>query len=123
MTSLVGCVGEDAARLQDGAPEQLRLPGLTLAWGGDAVTVADAGGVVCVLAGRLERRTAAELADAYAAHGALELERLRGSFALLLWDTRSRRGLLATDPLGTVSVFWHESARRLLWSYDEEQRR
>lgn len=118
MTSLVGCVGEDPVRLPGSAQEQLLVPGLTLAWGGDAVTVADADGVTCVVAGRLERWTAAELAGVYAATGALELERLRGSFALLLWDTRSRHGLLATDPLGTVSVFWHASDRRLTFGLE-----
>jgi asparagine synthase (glutamine-hydrolysing) len=118
VTSLVGCLGDDPVRLQGGAPEQLHVPGLTLAWGGDAVTVADADGVVCVVAGRLEGRTAAELAGAHANTGALELDELRGSFALLLWDSRSQRGFLATDPLGTVSVFWHASDRRLLFGLE-----
>ncbi len=118
MTLLVGCIGDDTARLQNSAPGQLQVPGLTLTWGGDAVTVADAGGVVCAVAGRLEGRTAAELAGAHASAGTLALDGLRGSFALLLWDARSRRGFLATDPLGTVSVFWHASDRQLLFGLE-----
>ncbi len=80
--------------------------------------MADAGGAVCVVAGRLERQTAAELAGAYAAKSAVGLEQLRGSFAILLWDSRSRRGVLATDPLGSISVFWHTGPRGLLFALE-----
>ncbi len=36
------------------------------------------------------------------------LERLGGSFALLAWDGSTRTGLLAVDPLGSRSLFFHD---------------
>lgn len=36
------------------------------------------------------------------------LSRLRGDFALLIWDTEQGEGLLARDQLGTRSMFLHE---------------
>ncbi len=118
MTSLVGYVGDDPAFVPGGLSGQLRVPGLALAWDGDAVTVAEVDGAVCAVAGRLERRTATDLAEVYAATGALALESLRGSFSLLLWDTERKGGLLAADPLGTVSLFWHDGDRRLLFGLE-----
>ena len=117
MTSLVGCVGADPALRVKTLAERLRVRGLELG-GVAATTLAEADGVVCTVAGRIEQRTAAELAGVFAATGAVALDRLRGSFALLLWDSRSQSGLLAADPLGTVSVFWHATGGRLLFGLE-----
>jgi asparagine synthase (glutamine-hydrolysing) len=43
------------------------------------------------------------------------LPRLNGMFALALWDARSERLLLARDRMGEKPLYWHRSARGLLW--------
>ena len=46
------------------------------------------------------------------------LRRLRGDFALLAFDGRSGRGLVARDHLGGRSVVWHHDGRRLSFATD-----
>jgi asparagine synthase (glutamine-hydrolysing) len=53
------------------------------------------------------------LALAYARWGDALPGRLRGDFALLLWDRERGEGLLARDQLGVRSLFLHEGARGL----------
>ena len=49
------------------------------------------------------------LVHAYEQHGPRFLERLRGMFALALWDTRERRLLLARDAFGIKPLLWREA--------------
>ncbi|HVR28428.1 MAG TPA: asparagine synthase (glutamine-hydrolyzing) [Thermoanaerobaculia bacterium] len=51
----------------------------------------------------------------YEEHGARCLERLRGMFALALWDDRRQRLLLARDRLGIKPLFFAEKDGRLLF--------
>jgi asparagine synthase (glutamine-hydrolysing) len=53
---------------------------------------------------------------AYEAHGAACVERLRGMFALALWDERERTCLLARDPFGIKPLYLAESAGRLVFA-------
>lgn len=41
------------------------------------------------------------------------LSRMRGEFAVLVWDRDREEGLLARDPLGVRSVFLHDTGERL----------
>jgi asparagine synthase (glutamine-hydrolysing) len=89
-------------------------------------------GVFCLLVGRLynldELRqevgvaTGVEpevvVAAAYRRLGPGALERLSGSFALLLWDVEARRGLVAQDQLGMRSVYYCEQGSRLYFASD-----
>jgi asparagine synthase (glutamine-hydrolysing) len=105
------------------APERatvVRAGPLALAYSGPP---ADSDAALCLLDGFLDNATelAAELglAGATAPETLLlagwkrwELEllgKMRGEFALLLWDPERRRGLLARDQLGVRSLFLHES--------------
>lgn len=47
------------------------------------------------------------LAAAYRRFGDLALGRLRGDFAVLVWDPRGRRALLARDQLGGRPLYVH----------------
>jgi asparagine synthase (glutamine-hydrolysing) len=51
----------------------------------------------------------------YEEHGAGAIERLRGMFALALWDARSRSLLLARDRIGIKPLFYAETPRGLLF--------
>jgi len=46
------------------------------------------------------------LAFAYEKHGDKLLDKLAGRFALAIWDSRNRRGLVATDRFGQMPVYW-----------------
>ena len=51
----------------------------------------------------------------YEEHGAAAIERLRGMFALALWDARSRTLLLARDRIGIKPLFYAETRDGLLF--------
>ena len=59
---------------------------------------------------QLKRDPAHALLRAYRRHGRDLLERLGGRFALLLWDSAERRGLIACDRFGQVPVYWSRNA-------------
>ncbi|MCP9485215.1 MAG: asparagine synthase-related protein [Gaiellaceae bacterium MAG52_C11] len=87
-------------------------------------------GALAVLAGSLDNRF--QLADALdvprstaphalvaAAHrrwGRAMLSRLRGAFALLVWDSGGREGLIAVDQLGAGSVVYRQSSKGLAFA-------
>ena len=52
----------------------------------------------------------------WARHGRDFLARLRGMFALALWDARERRGWVARDPFGIKPLYWTEQAGTLLFA-------
>ena len=52
----------------------------------------------------------------WARHGSAFLARLRGMFALSLWDARERRGWLARDPFGIKPMYWTEQGGALLFA-------
>lgn len=53
---------------------------------------------------------------AYIKWGVAFLPRLIGDFALSLWDPTMRMLLLARDPVGTRTLFYHVSEERIIWS-------
>ncbi len=55
------------------------------------------------------------LAAGYERHGRAMLDRLRGSFTLVVWDTGKRRGLIAVDQLGSHSLYIAPTGSRLLF--------
>jgi asparagine synthase (glutamine-hydrolysing) len=54
--------------------------------------------------------------EEYGRWGESAIERLRGTYALAIWDARRDVLLCARDPLGVVPLFWAEGAGRLLVS-------
>jgi asparagine synthase (glutamine-hydrolysing) len=69
-------------------------------------------------------RSDAELiAAAYHREGSAALPRLRGSFALVLWDRRRRRVVCARDPLGTHPLFYAEIRSKIFVSPSLERLR
>jgi asparagine synthase (glutamine-hydrolysing) len=106
-------------------------PGLGVAWTGPPAPAAPrAGSVACLLDGeiynleviaelaRVPADTSPEstLAAAYVRVGERIVSYLRGEFALLLWDARSRTGLLARDQLGSGNLFLHAAAGHLVFA-------
>jgi asparagine synthase (glutamine-hydrolysing) len=57
----------------------------------------------------------AVLLAAWRRWGEAMLGRLRGDFALLVWDPSSQTGLLARDQLGSGSVYFHSRGGRLVF--------
>jgi len=55
---------------------------------------------------------------AYARWGEEMLTRLRGTFALLIWDRAAGRGLLAQDQTGSRAIFLHSSCGRLAFAVE-----
>jgi asparagine synthase (glutamine-hydrolysing) len=52
----------------------------------------------------------------YREHGTAFLDRVRGMFGLVLWDRRRNRLVLARDRFGIKPLYYHRSARRLVFS-------
>ena len=87
-------------------------------------------GVLCTFEGRLANQTTLAgllglapeapperiVAAAYGRWGEHALERLRGEFALALWDRTRAQGLLACDPLGARTLFFHLTSGRLVFA-------
>ncbi len=100
---------------------------LQVAYSGPA---SDARGPLCLLDGFLDNApdlsaalelpadTPAEqlLATGWRRWGAELLPRMRGDFALLVWDSEREEGLLARDQLGVRSLFLHESSGTLCFA-------
>jgi asparagine synthase (glutamine-hydrolysing) len=61
------------------------------------------------------------LSAAYKRWGVELLPRLRGDFALLIWDQLREQGLLARDQLGVRSLFLHETSGRLCFATEMRQ--
>lgn len=57
---------------------------------------------------------------AYLRWGLDFLPRLLGDFALSLWDPHDRSLLLARDPIGTRTLYYHLDDKRVLWTTDLE---
>ena len=55
------------------------------------------------------------IAHGYEKWGDGVLPRLNGMFALALWDDNRQRLLLARDRMGKKPLYWHHSAKGLLW--------
>jgi asparagine synthase (glutamine-hydrolysing) len=55
------------------------------------------------------------IVHAYEQWGDGALARLHGMFAIALWDGPRERLLLARDRMGEKPLYWHHSARGLLW--------
>jgi asparagine synthase (glutamine-hydrolysing) len=68
-----------------------------------------------------EGNPAAVLAAAHDRLGERLVELLRGDFALLLWDGRTRRGLIARDQVGGRGLVWHAEGGRLLFASETHQ--
>jgi asparagine synthase (glutamine-hydrolysing) len=62
--------------------------------------------------------TARTVGIAYRRWGDAVLERLRGDYSLLVWDRERRRGLIACDHLGAVSVYVYSAGSRLYFASD-----
>jgi asparagine synthase (glutamine-hydrolysing) len=53
---------------------------------------------------------------AYESHGPCFVEKLRGMFALAIWDSRERKLILARDRLGIKPLYYAHSARRFVFA-------
>lgn len=110
---LAGALEPHAATLAEEGP-------LRIAYSG---TASDARAPLCLLDGYLDN--ASELGEALGSHGGAPheellaagwrrwgvelLQRMRGDFALLVWDNAGGEGLLARDQLGVRSMFLHDA--------------
>lgn len=80
---------------------------------GPLLSVAETAELVAVVlgtvsGGREEESSAEVVLCAYRQAGVTALMRLRGDFALTLWDARERRLLALRDPCGGYPLFWAE---------------
>jgi asparagine synthase (glutamine-hydrolysing) len=83
--------------------------------------VASEQGVTCAVAGNLDwlqvdlaaaqinSDPARAVLNAYRLHGIRLLDRLGGRFALALWDSTQKTGMLARDRFGQMPLFWAEA--------------
>ncbi len=55
------------------------------------------------------------IVHAYEQWGDEALQHFNGMFAIALWDARLERLLLARDRMGKKPLYWHNSAKGLLW--------
>ena len=93
---------------------------------GDQPIVGAGGAVSLALDGRLVNRAAlggdpadersdpALVLAAYLKHGEACFAKLRGIFAVVVWDERTRRLLLARDPLGVRPLYYHQAGGRMV---------
>jgi asparagine synthase (glutamine-hydrolysing) len=65
---------------------------------------------------REDRSDSAIVMAAYNRWGFNSFSRLIGDFALSIWDSRSRKLLLARDPVGARLLFYQSDVERLIWS-------
>lgn len=117
-----------AALREDGPARSARSDGLTIAWtapisaqtGDDFVCLVDGLPRVTALAAELGLDPALPAAQVieigFARRGEKVLEGIAGEYSLLIWDSRSRRGLLARDPLGARPLFVAEAGGALLFA-------
>jgi asparagine synthase (glutamine-hydrolysing) len=49
----------------------------------------------------------------YAREGAAMVSKLRGMFAIALWDAEKREMLFARDPMGIKPLYWHDDGRTI----------
>lgn len=114
--------GLPARALAEEPVGQVLGPPLSLAFSGPPP---ESGSVLCLLDGHLDNAATlarglgldhpasagpeALLAAAYGRWGPAMLERLRGEFAVFVWDAERRRGLIARDQLGVRPLFLHRS--------------
>jgi asparagine synthase (glutamine-hydrolysing) len=126
-----GPVALTAAVKSAGPVSTARAAPLSVAWTGPPAPLPPrVGSLACLLDGEIHNHEqVAELARvspmmppesvlaaAYARVGEQLLTRLRGEFALLIWDARARTGILARDQLGSGSCFVHAAGGRLLFA-------
>jgi asparagine synthase (glutamine-hydrolysing) len=77
------------------------------------------GSARCVVLGYLtnvDEPVEASVWARYASEGPDAIARLRGSFVIGVWDDDARRGVLATDHLGTGGLFYRTDGRRLVFA-------
>ena len=96
-----------AALAGEGELRAVSLGPLALAWTGSQAPDAAS---ICLLAGELH-----EPGGLSGVPDDGRLARLRGEFALVAWDPRAERGLLARDQLGERSLFEHDDGARLIF--------
>jgi asparagine synthase (glutamine-hydrolysing) len=69
---------------------------------------------------RSDHSDAAIVMASYLRWGADFASRIIGDFALSLWDPRNKRLLLARDPIGSRTLYYHENDKYFLWATDLE---
>ena len=80
----------------------------------DGFVVVDVG---AAKAGRRDEESFVDrLMNIYKLKGAAFLKRLRGSFALALWDAPARRLILAVDPFATRSLYYWSNLDRVAFA-------
>jgi asparagine synthase (glutamine-hydrolysing) len=81
----------------------------------------DAWGPCVSGSGRAGPEAAGALLEAYRAHGPIGLAGTAGAWALVIWDGRRRRLLLARDPTGSRLLYWRRDGRRVAVGSTTEQ--
>ncbi len=84
--------------------------------GSGAVTTSPDGRFTLLLDAEIE--TPEDVLTAVAAHGNAAIERLRGGFALALWDADKRTLVLARDPIGMKPLYFATAPGRLAFASD-----